>query len=105
MKRAPLRRGSSRLRRSWIRRVGRRARRDRNAKRAFEREVFRRAGAVNGWGTCQRLECREWSKLHAHHMKANPRIHDPAFGMALCFSCHILGVHGHQIEDWRNYFA
>jgi len=86
------------MRRSRLKKRGRRAAREAEALAAFSEAVLDRAG-----GVCER--CVKRRPLSAHHMTTNPRLHDPELGRALCNDCHINKVHRHQGTDWQDYFV
>lgn len=77
-----MKRGGYLERRTPLRRIGRRALRELERLRAFRDVVLARAG-----GICERCGGK-FSRLHAHHRRTNPRVHDPELGSALCWTCH-----------------
>jgi hypothetical protein len=97
MKRTALLRKSPLRRSKPPRSRGKRAKKEESELQHFRRVVLERAR-----GRCQR--CDMATRLHPHHMKVNPRVHDPEWGRALCWWCHIIGVHGHEAPDWQDFF-
>lgn len=89
----PLARGTSTLRRSRLRQIGKRGAADRKALASVRAEVLARAGS-----RCER--CYAFQVLHLHHMLARSQggAHDASNLRALCFSCHRL-VHDHAVPD------
>lgn len=90
-----MKRGGS-LKRTRIKPRGKRAEREAEALEHFRDRVLWRAQ-----GVCER--CGKPGDLDPHHMKRNPRVHDPELGAALCRPCHDQ-VHAHQAPDWRDWF-
>lgn len=91
------------MKRTPIKRVGARARREADALRAFRREVFARAK----W-TCERCGVF-WPKtvgLEAHHRLPRSRggTHDPSNGNALCWQGH-QSIHDHAVPEWRDFIV
>lgn len=86
------------LKRSPMKRKGKRAEREQEALEHFRDRVLWRAQ-----GVCERCD-RVTDNLDAHHKRTNPRVHDPELGAALCRPCH-RGVHDHSAEDWREWFT
>ncbi len=100
MKRSPLKRGTSKLkrtnlnpgkvalRRTQLKRVGKRKAKSLNAEKLFREAVLERAQ-----GTCE-LCLKPHDRLDAHHMcpkgrnGGDERIHNPELGRALCRPCH-----------------
>lgn len=96
LKRSRISRGSSKLRRTRLKQVGKRAEREREALAAFR---------ANPPKNCERCN-RYCDRLHAHHIKPRSRggTHTADNRAWLCFGCH-LRVHDHSAEDWRRFVA
>lgn len=89
--------------RTPLRKVGARAKREADALREFRREVFER----DRW-TCRRCGVF-WPKgvgLEAHHLlpRARGGSHDPSNGAALCSSCH-MGIHTGTAIDYERWLV
>jgi len=95
------------LKRTRIKARGKRAEREAEALEAFKAAVYLRAGAKPDdpfhVGLCAR--CRQPRPLQAHHRLTNPRVHNPEQGEALCLRCHIYDIHGHEGQDWADWFG
>lgn len=88
------------MKRTRIRRIGRKSKRDRPALIELGRAVRARAD-----GRCER--CGSWVGyfyLHVHHRR--PRSlggkHTQENASALCGACHG-AIHSHAADDWRNW--
>ncbi len=93
------------MKRTPLKRRGRRAERERAALDEFRDAVLNRAYDGNGRYLC----CRCEKHLHRHEIDPHhvvPRgrggTHDPKNGVALCRACHS-GVHDHTVKDWRSW--
>ena len=83
------------MKRSRLRRRGKRAERESESLAAFRE-------AVLGRGECERCGAR--SQLTPHHRLPRSRggKHDPANGVCLCWICH-RWVHDHAVADWSDW--
>ena len=105
MKRSPLRRktklhpGKTRLRRTQLRRAGRRYDREQEAQRLFRASVLcisPRTGKIRAWcaNTSRSDHLLGEPATDAHHLcprsrgVGHPMLHDPRNGIPLCRSCH-----------------
>ena len=99
MKRSPIKRGLKRLiRKTRLRRFGRRHQREADAMAHFRTEVLARAG-----GLCE--SCWMAPATDAHHICSRARgaghkmLHDPRNGFALCRTCHD-AIHRDPNHPW-----
>lgn len=94
------------LRRTRMKRRGKRAAREAEALAAFRAAIYLRCGVKEGdpfrEGICQR--CRQVRAINAHHGRTNPRVHKPELGFGLCWRCHA-AIHDHTAGDWEDWFA
>lgn len=87
------------MKRSRLRPVGARKKRELLELQRFREEVFRKAGFQ-----CER--CGETRDLHAHHRipKGRGGSNRPLNGACLCWGCH-REVHDHTVDDWRDWLG
>lgn len=87
------------MKRTPLRRYGKRAQREAEALAAFRSAVLAR-------GRCEVEGCKRTKNLHAHHIKPRSRggKHDPSNGIAVCFEHH-RAIHDHSLEGWSRYVA
>lgn len=87
------------MKRTSIRRIGKRKLRERKELRAFRSAALERAGYA-----CER--CGETQNLHAHHRIPRGRggTNSPENGSCLCQTCHG-ACHDHVVPDWREWIG
>lgn len=87
------------MKRTPIRRVGKRALEEKDELKAFRAAVLAR----DNW-SCRR--CGDESGLQVHHRLPRSRggKHEPENGVAVCASCHRL-IHSHQTPDWMDWIS
>lgn len=87
------------MKRTRLRRIGKRKQREIKALQAFRSALLKRAGQ-----RCER--CGERRDLHAHHRipKGRGGTNDPENGHLLCMRCHG-AIHDHLVEDWRDWIG
>ncbi len=85
------------MKRTRLRRLGKRKMRDLEALKLFREGVLARDNYE-----CQR--CGERRNLHPHHIlpKSRGGTNDVENGVTLCFTDHRL-IHDHAVPDWRDW--
>lgn len=87
------------MKRTALKRVGARKKREMKELQRFRIEVLKAAGFA-----CER--CGGTQDLHPHHRvpKSRGGSNDPSNGHCLDFNCHRL-VHDHAVPDWRDWIG
>ena len=88
------------VKRSSLKRLGKRALRDLESLEAFRREVLQRDAYV-----CQYDDCGHWTSI-VHHILPRSRggKHVADNGVALCAEHH-RQIHDHTVDDWRKWIG